>query len=272
MLGRIIRAGLLGLMTSLLFGSLAATPALAEGGPYCHHREIGAKGEGERIAAQTPEGFTGSGGAQVLSGKVLGMTIHNVATSAQVKGILYNNADQCQAKVEIQYHEISVEGNPGCIVTVNRDNIVKLYGHRVWKWNGTKAQLEEKKQESQFPDWLFLPAELAQGAKEVPKGVYAEVEYATKTGEKCFLSGNKLAVKGSTGAETEPAQAGTWGTVEKQLISKGVALQHFWNGTEFIGLKTGLEFGENAEYKGQFTIETTGYQGRPKQEVAYFEN
>ncbi len=103
-----LRAGLLGLLAMLLLGSYAASPAFAKGGPFCHHRNNSTEGNGELIKAQTPEIVGGSGGVQVLTGKVLGMEVKNEAQSVTVTGNLYNNAQQCQTKVELIYNERSV--------------------------------------------------------------------------------------------------------------------------------------------------------------------
>ncbi len=105
MLGIKLRAGLLGLLAVLLLGSYTASSAFAKGGPFCHHRNSSAEGNGELIKAQTPEIIGGKGGLQVLSGKVLGMEIKQEAQSVTMTGNLYNNAQQCQAKVELVFNE-----------------------------------------------------------------------------------------------------------------------------------------------------------------------
>ena len=272
MLGIKLRAGLLGLMAMLMLGAFSAAPAFAEGGPFCHHRANSKEGEGELIKEAAPEQIKGKGGRQVLSGKVLGMAIVNEAANVEVKGNLYNNADQCQTKIELVYNERSVSAPfAGCTFKVNKNNLVKLFGHRAWKYNGNKAELEEKPKKLQRPDWIFLPNELQQGATQLPEGTYATIIYQTKPGEKCSINGVEAAVGGSVTAQTEPSELAVWSTKEVQIIPKGEGLQDFWNGTTFIETKTGLKFGEGAEYKGTIEVETAGRQGGAAQEVALFE-
>src|ERR1700730_15936289 len=99
-LGIKLRAGLLGLLAIALLGAFSAAPAFAEGGPWCHHREVGEKTEGTRITEAEPEEVAGhSAGEQRFKSKILGLTFTIRAQQAQVKGIIYNNEDQCQSKV-----------------------------------------------------------------------------------------------------------------------------------------------------------------------------
>jgi hypothetical protein len=274
-LGIKLRAGLLGLLAMLLLGSYAAAPAFAEGGPFCHHRPLKGEGEGDRIKAQTPEQVLGEGREQFLVGKLGTTEITIKALSAQVKGIIYNNEDQCQTKVEIQYHELSVINFPGCIVKLNSNNIVKLFGHQVWKWNGTKEQLVENPQAHQVRDWLFLPTELQQGATGLPTpaGTYTNITFRNRSGkEGCILASVQNPVTGSATVQALPYQLGTWNTTEEQIATGGEGKQHFWNGKEFIGFETGLFFAaEPAKYEGSFNIKTTGRQQEAPQEIAYFE-
>ncbi len=268
-----LRAGLLGLLAMLLLGSYAASPAFAKGGPFCHHRNSSAEGTGELIKAQTPEVVGGKGGLQVLTGKVLGMVVKNEAQKVEVTGNLYNNASQCQSKVELVYNERSVAAPfNGCTFKVNRNNLVKLYGHRAWKYNGLEGELSEEPKVRQRPDWIFLPVELQEGATQLPKATYATIIYQTIPGQKCALNGNEIAVQGSVTAQTNPSTLETWSKKEEQVIPKSEGRQDFYNGSAFIEAKTSLIFGEGAEYKGSFEIETKGRQGGTAQEVAYFES
>jgi hypothetical protein len=274
-----LRAGLLGLLAMLLLGAFAAAPAFAEGGPFCHHREVGEKTEGKRITEAEPEEIAGHGGVQTLTG--LGLTIES--EQAQVKGIIYNNADQCQSKVAITYSTPKIVGNPNCEVKINSNNVVKLFGHQAWKWNGTKEQLEEKSQAKQHRDWIFLPVELQQGAKELPTGTpFASITISSKSGVTCnpLFVMKQAKVEGSATIAGFALQRGKenqnleeWDEAQELRATGGEGKQHFWNGSQFIGVQTGLTFGaQTSLYNGAFEINTIGKQEKtPAQEMAYFE-
>jgi hypothetical protein len=276
-----LRVGLLGLLAIVLLGAFSAAPALAEGGPYCWHRGLGEKEvKGSKITGQEPEEIAGRGGVQSLEGLGLVMELEQV----QVKGIIYNNPDQCQAKISLIYSGLKIPGNPNCEAKLNGNNVVKMYGHQAWKWDGTKKQLEEKKQELQHRDWIFLPVELQQGAKGLPTGTpFATLTITSKAGLKCnplfVMNQTKIAGSITTAGFINPQtlkedqKLGTFGRVEELRTIGGEGAQHFWNGTQFIGVQTGLTFGEQAsKYAGTFEVTPIGKQGKtPPQEIAYFE-
>jgi hypothetical protein len=288
MLGIKLRAGLLVLGAMLLLGSLSATPAFAEG-PFCWQRE-NAKSEAKKISEAEPEQFNGGGGVQRLAGKVLGIPLEIESKQAQVKGIIYNNPDQCQSKILIDYVEpkiVTPTTDAGCEVKINLQNSVKLYGHQAWKWNGEQSQLEILEQRHiQHRDWIFLPVELPQGATGLPET--KEHPFATITatkpakGEGCAIPVEQQPVLGSASAEgfhltngAEPKQElEEFGTEEEitTTLNGGKGPQHFWNGARFVGVQTGLIFGvEPATYKGAFKTKTIGRQQHAPQEIAYFE-
>jgi hypothetical protein len=277
-----LRVGLLGLLAVVLLGAFSAAPALAEGGPYCWHRGIGeTESKGLKITGQEPEEIAGRGGKQRLAGP-LGIVLES--EQVQVKGILYNNPDQCQAKVILTYSTPKVVGEPNCEVKLNGNNIVKLFGHQAWKWDGTAAQLLEKPQMLQHRDWIFLPVELQQGATTLPTGTpFTTITITSKSEkEKCnplFLL-SQAKVEGSATAAgfinpqktIEDQKIGTFGTVEEIRVTGGEGAQHFWNGTKFIGVQTGLKFIEPSKYTGTLEVNPIGKQGKtPPQEIAYFE-
>ncbi len=272
-LGINLRAGLLGLLAMLLLGSYATSPAFAKGGPFCHHRNSSAEGNGELIKAQTPEVVGGKGGLQILSAKVLGMEVKNEAQSVDISGIIYNNADQCQAKGELVYNERSVSAPfAGCTFKINRNNLVKIYGHAAWKYNNKEAELTEEPKVNQKPDGIGTPVELQEGAKELPSATFAIFIYQTKPGEKCALNGAEVTVSGSAAAQGEPSTLATWSKRVTAYVLGGEGTQVFWNGTAFIPVTTGLKFGEGVHYRGTAEVETKGRQGGAAQEVALFES
>jgi hypothetical protein len=265
-----LRAGVLGLLAMVLLGSYAATPAFAEGGPYCHHREIGGTGEGERIAEKTPEQFQTKGGEQKFTGIVAGAKIEIVSKAVQIKGIVYNNANQCQAKAVLALQPPTVTGFPTCGVTINSNNVIKLYGHRAWKYSGNTNELKEAPEGKQKLVWIFGPTEIQPGATGLQsKALFSTIKF---TGAECTFVGLKVEVNGTVGAESAPSNTGEWGTKEEQIYNNGEIWLHFWNGSEFIPAKTMLTLGGNpATYKGTLHLETVGHQGGPAQEIGYFE-
>jgi hypothetical protein len=265
-----LRAVVLGLLAMALLGSYAATPAFAEGGPYCHHRELGGKGEGEKITESSPEQFLTKGGVQTFDGIVAGAKIEIQSKAAQIKGIVYNNAQQCQAKAELAFQPPIVTGFPKCGVTINSNNMIKLFGHRAWKYNGETKELTEPPEASQKLVWIFGPTELQAKAKGLQsKALFSTIKF---TGAECIFNGTKVEVNGTVGAESAPSNAGEWGTVEEQIYNGGEVWLHFWNGEEFVPAKTALTLSGNpATYKGLLHLETIGHQGHPAQEIGYFE-
>lgn len=268
-----LRAGLLGLVAMLLVSSFAAAPAGAWG-PWWHHRCIGCMDQG-KITGQLPEQIKGQGGEQKLKGKVILMPVTVIAKSVQVKGIIYNNAFQAQAKLELAYRELSVEGSPNCIVTVGVQNTVKVFGHQAWTWNGEKKQLEEQPQQpNQKPDWIFLPQELQQGAESLPKAEFTTLVLTSKNEEteKCAFHG-KYEVKGSVTGEITPEHTEEWSLTQTVRTPEGGTKQHFWNGEKNVGVETGLTLGtEPAKLVGEFKTQTAGRQQGAPQEVALFES
>jgi hypothetical protein len=269
-----IRAGLLGLFVLLLVSSVSSVSASAEPGPYCYHREIGGQGKGTKISAQTPEPFAGGGPIQSLRGKIAGTEVEISAEQAQVKGIIYNNPAQCQSKIKITYinPKLSKPEVKGCVVKVGKENTFELKGHEAYKWDETKKQLEEQPQQNQKIDWIFLPGELKETAKELPKETFVEITFST-----CGVFIGTFKVSGSAAAERTPE--GKFSTKETQKFTKGEAAQHWWRylieggkAGEFVGQKTGLTFGtEPASYEGTFNIESAARQQNPRQEIAQWE-
>lgn len=187
--------------------------------------------------------------------------------SIQIKQKLWSNPDQCQLKIDILYHNprLVKPAASGCEVKIGENNLVQLYGHQVWTWNGEKKQLEEKPQANQHRDWLFSATELQQGATEPPKGSFTTITLSSEKGSTCLLA-SKSKVEGDVAAEPTPNTLGTFAQTEGTKISGGEALQHFWNGKEYIGFKTGLIFaGEPAKLEGENKATDAS------QEIGFFE-
>jgi hypothetical protein len=250
-----LRATLLSLLAMTLVGSFAASSAYAEGGPFWHIRNEGEKGEGKLLSSATEEGpdVQGSGGLQTLSGEVASTKVEIQAKEQQVKGQLWNSADQGQVKLLIKYHEPKLlkPELKGCEVKVGENNEVKVEGHLAWKWNGEKKQLEEKPQLVQKPDWIFLSSQLAQGAKELPKGAFTKITFS---GTGCGTLVGSFNVEGSLSGEPTPNTLEEFNRTQTTKYP-GPKLQHFWNGKEYVGVETGLKFGGNpAVLQGEDTI------------------
>ena len=137
-----LRAGLLGLLAMLVVGSFAAASASAQG-PFWYHRPLNGQGKGVKLSGQEPEEVRGSGGEATLEGEVTGVgAVEISASQVQVKGIIYNNDQQGQAKLEIAYAQprLVKPSLANCNVTVGPKNVVKVFGHLAWTWNGTTEQ------------------------------------------------------------------------------------------------------------------------------------
>lgn len=269
-----LRAGLLGLLAMLLLGAFAAAPAFAEGGPFWHHREVGEENEGAKITEQAPEKIGGEGGEQKLKGKLAGTAIEIVAKSVQVKGEIYNNADQAQAKILLAYNQptLTIPAASHCAVLVGTNNTVPVYAHQAWKWNGKIPQLAVGQQFEQERDWIVTPFNLSQQLPikneevELPKEVFTTITLSSSGGT-CLLAG-KAPVEGSVGAEVLSLKGlEHWSREETQKTPGEQVKQHFWNGTRYVGVDLVLYFDkEPASLTGEFKLKTN------KQEVALFEH
>jgi hypothetical protein len=156
------KLAMLGLLAVMLLGSVMATTAAAEPGPFWYHRPVGEKeGTGVKLAEGTAESFTGTGGVQILDGEISGTGVEIESPSVQVKGAITNSIHQGQIKVELIYSQPKLlkPALKECNVTINKANIVVVKGHLAWKWDGTQAQLEEQPQANQVPDLLFTNVE-----------------------------------------------------------------------------------------------------------------
>jgi hypothetical protein len=276
-LGIKLRAGLLGLLAMLLVGSLAPAAALAEGGPFCHHRPVGGKGEGELIKAQSPEGIAGSGGVQHLEGILPGTAevVNFVSSGVQIKGVIYNNEDQCQAKLEVQYNKITIEKPQieHCAVSLPNNNVIKMYAHAAWKWRGTEAEQKENPI-TQGRDWVLLPVELQQHATELPKTETPFMVMNIKSeGGSCLLANTQAKISGSMFSEAVPATKEVFETEEKQLVLPNGTLQQFWNGAyPLVGARSSLLLGkEEFKIEGAVKFKPVSQKQKEPQEIGYFE-
>jgi hypothetical protein len=271
---------MLGMLAVMLAGSVMATTASAAAGPFWHHRLNSSEGEGAKVEPKAPENFRGTGGKQILIGKIGTEEIEVESTGSQVKGAVFNGPDRGQVKLEIVYNQPKLirPNKPECIVTVGEKNIVVVKGHLMWKWDGTKTQLEKAEQQpEQTPDLVFSAIEPPQQKPFVEKvdltkgGTFTVVNF--KTLEKCgaFASG-PINVSGSEVALPTPSQVAEWSkTLAVRTIptpqSPNTFLQHYWDQEAFQGAKVGLTFGSNpASLIGQTNVTAE------QQELAIFEN
>lgn len=255
-----LRAIILGALTLLVMGSFAASAAYGEAGPFWHHRNNSKEEGGFKVEEKSPETVEGGGPAQTLVGSItLGKeTKEPVELSAkqiQIKGLIWNGALQGQAKLEALYQEPTLvkPALKGCTVTIGQQNRVFFQWQWVWTWDGSAGQLTVKPQfPTQHIDGFIVFREILVGAEEVPKLEFTKVSL---TGSGCGVLAGSYPVKGNVGVEAEPSNIEEWRTSLKLKIPKGVAKQHIWNGTKYIGFETGLEFAGNpAEYKGEAEV------------------
>jgi hypothetical protein len=276
-----MKAGLLGLLAMLLIGLYASTAAYAVG-PFFHKRAIGEAGNGVKWNQQKPpawEAVGGEGGIATLVGKIGGREVTIQAKETKVKGIVYNNAVQGQAKIELTYVEpklikpTEAEGIK-CTVTIGNNNVVKIFGHLAWTWDGTAAQLKEQPQTGQKPDWIFTPQELQQELKELPTGlIFTTITLKNVEAASCgTLASVQNPVKGNAAAAVELPNVKEWSTEETQKALPNETKQHLFNGKENVGVKTGLFLGtEPAKLEQEDKVKTLGLQGLEQQELAKFE-
>lgn len=267
-----VRVLLVALAVTLAASLLGAVQASAAAGPFCYHRAIGGQGKGELIKAQTPEQVFGGGGPQKFITKIAGAETEIESPFAQVKGVIYNNNLQCQVKIDLKYQtpKLVKPNLPGCNVTIGSGNSAKAVGHQVWSYNGLAKELEEQKQLQQKPVGILLPSELVEGSKELPKETYTTITFGASCG---VLMGLKVEVRGSGGGTLKPEHIGEWATTTEIQSEGGEILQHFWNGKEMVGAKTGLTVGtEPAKYEGRAKMKTIGRQQGAPQEIALFES
>jgi len=260
-----MRVAALGVLALLLACSLAATPAFAEAGPFWHHRNNAKEGAGSKIEEKSPESFQGEGGEQKLKGTISGLAVEGAAGSVQVKGIIYNNTLQGQTKLKEIVHEprLVKPELKGCAATIGENNIISVTGHLAWTWNGTKEQLTEQPQLNQKPDGIGVPAEIAEGATELPKGTFTTI---TLKGSGCGVLLGTFRIEGSAALEGTPENLEEWARTLTVRIPEGKRKQHFWNGKEFIGVETGLKSASNeASLSGQAKAKSV------TQEIAAFE-
>jgi hypothetical protein len=281
-----IRAVLFGLLAVMLVGSIMAATASAEAGPFWHHRAIGGKGEGAKIEPNAPENFRGTGGKQTLISKVGTTEIEIASNISQVKGAIFNNALQGQAKIEIVYNQPTLirPALKGCNVRVGLANIVVAKGHLMWKWNGTTEQLNEQPQKAQRPVLVFAGTE-PPVQKPEPKepinlttataGIFTTVTFSPAAN--CGALAGTFNVFGSEevnfkGQLEEFTRTLDLNTTEGSTIPFGTESiehafrQHYWNGTAFLGTIVGLGLGASpAALIGQTKVESE------QQEIAVFE-
>ncbi len=271
MLGIKTRVGILGLLTMMVVGAFASSSAQAQG-PVWYHRTSPGCGCQAKISAKEPEYMAGGGGKQKLRGTIGGTAFEITAGQAQIKAEIYNNNLQAQTKIQISYHELKLANPnfPNCVVTVGTGNVIKVYGHQMWKWDGTSTQLHEQPVQQQRPDWVFLPTEPQQEATELPNNnTFTTIKL---TGAECGILAGTYPVKGSVAAAITPPNLGEWGFNETQKIWPTSQKQHFFNGKENIGAETKLTFGGTAaELEGEFSTKTIGRQQNAPQEIAHFE-
>jgi hypothetical protein len=260
------RGALLSGMALLIVGSLMSASALAGPGPFAYHRPIGSKGNGVKITEAAPEAFQGEGGEQKAASKISGMEVEGVAKHVQTKGIIYNNKLQGQLKMLLKFQEVTLTKPklPGCEVKIGKNDTATVVGHLAWKWNGTKAQLEEQSQAKQGATGVGLGSELKEGATELPKSEFSTISFS---GTACGVLVGTFSAKGSETVKTKPANLGEWSKSLAITLAEGKEMLHFWNGSSFIGAETSLMLGnEPATVSGESTAEVA------EQEVTVFEN
>ena len=263
-----IRRATISFLALLVLGSCTASVAAGEAGPFWHHRQTSAEGAGSKIEAKSPEALPPEAGAvqQTLKMVIAGTPVEVVAANAQAKGIIYNNSMQGQIKLLAIYVEPKLDKPElkSCVPTLGEGDQVKLIGHLAWKWNGLKSQLEEATQKGQVADVIFTPTEIENGATGLPTGEFTKV---TLEGSGCGVLVGKYSITGSTSSGLKPGGLEEW-QAQATMNMPGGEMQHFWNGSSFIGVKPALE----VLSKPAGSVVLSGpVGGHPAQEIAVFE-
>jgi hypothetical protein len=258
-----VRLLVLGLLSMMLFGAVASTSALAEPGPFWHHREVGGKGEGEKIEQKAPEGYTGIVNQSEFVGKIGGTEL-KLKGEAQVSGGVWNGPDQGQAKIQVKFFNVVANNIANCTAEVK---VPQDYNaHLMWKYRGFPKELENKNQILQGQEWdgLVIP----QQSKLGPKGPEGKNIFAIITlGSKCgVISGLKGNVEGFTGFNAPQVPLESFSKEPILVFPGGILEQHFWNGQEFVPIRLELTF--NNELAKFFSQGPIKFQ---KQEVGVFE-
>jgi hypothetical protein len=260
-----LRAVLLAGFALLAAGSLGASNAYAEAGPFWHHRAVGAKGEGTKIEEKEPEIVKGKSGEQSLESLIGGTKVVVVSPRENPFEDRFFNISwqgQIEQTSEWIHPELTQPSLKGCEVKINNNNQIKTIEHLAWKWNGTKKQLELKPQVAeQGWDLVVLPEPMNEGETKLPSGTFATVSL---NGEGCGVLRGKYAVKGSVSATSSLQNTEEWSTAAVASYP-GWKQQHIWNGKEFIGVEPALTVDEApATLRGSVPTKTT-------QELAVFE-
>jgi hypothetical protein len=260
-----IRAVLIGGLALLALGSLGASAAYAEAGPFWHHRAVGEKGEGTKIEEKAPEIVKGKSGEQSLESLVGGTKIIVVSPRENPFEDRFFNITwqgQIEQTAEWSHPELAQPSLKGCEININKANQVKYIEHLAWKWNGTKKQLELKPQVAeQGWDLVVLPEPMNEGETKLPGGTFATVALS---GEGCGVLAGKYVLKGNLSAIPNVHKTEEWSTAVAASFP-GWKQQHIWNGKEFIGVEPGLALGESSA-----TLKGT-YEAKTAQELAVFE-
>ncbi len=249
---------LMGLIAVMAVGSVASATASAEAGPFWHHRFSVSEEEGKKFNQSEQEKYYGQG-KTILSTIILGTPV-TLAGELQIKGTLWNEANQGQLKMQAEFHNVIWVGHCQVKVVVPED----YQGHLMWKWNGEAKQLENTKaaQEEQHWDGIILPAKTTlTGTGLSGKNSFATITFGPLCKGLENIHGEATGAAAFT-AETKPGEFKKAFT----FISPGVpVVQHFWNGSAFTGLKENLLFGTNeAKFLAYIPTEAS-------QEVAVFE-
>src|SRR4029077_322826 len=197
-----VRLLVLSLLSVMVFGAVASGSALAEPGPFWHHRAEGGSGNGLKIEKQAPQAFEGEGSGTELTAKLGGVEF-KIKCNIKAKGKIWNESSQAQGEVAVTYEKCVANSIEGCtvIVTPSGNYII----HLLWKYAGNAKELENKNQTLQGQHWdgLLLPL----GVEVIPnaenkeailkeKKSFAEVKFGGACGVLKALAGK---AEGSTG-------------------------------------------------------------------------
>lgn len=258
-----VRLLLMGLLSALAIGMTAAAAATAEAGPFWHQRE-GGKGSGVKIEQSKPVAYSGQGKVKFnffIMNKLAGI----LDAEIQIKGGIWNEANQGQLKAQVKFEQVRPPGEPAC---KSETKVPENYqGHLMWKWNGETKQLEESSQAQQKWDIMLTPGQTKLDEKGLSgKNILATVSFGASCGS---FSNTTQSFKGAmifaadAGLEAFHNTFTFIGSLPLTFVTPFDT--HYWNGKGSIGLEENLFFeAVRSGLAGEFPVKFG-------QEVAVFE-
>jgi hypothetical protein len=254
------------LLVLLVLGYSGPATALAEPGPFWHHRAEKGTGEGEKITETTKENISGEASEGTFKFSLAGAPIE-FKCALKAKGKIWNATNQGQGEFETAFTGCKVPGAAECAIKVEPKGLYPA--HLAWKYQGVAKELSTTEPQKALQRWgiIFLPpgVELTEeGGLKKTEESFATLTFGSKG---CgVLSG--LAVK-ATGAIVAygKTEVGEFAKASSFVFPEQTKYwQHYWNGKKYVPTDVQLALaGTPAGFATQITLTAE------KQEIAVFE-